>query len=114
MMNAVYLAIFLNFCRRVLRKVHVDIPGGLQVFHNDASGCFCVCLYSAAIAYSYDRSKARLLAAAISENFPMYRKALSMVEDEELDTYTPGMIPQVKYEDHVEIRKLIEDLDCGY
>ena len=114
MKNAVYLAIFLNFVRKVFRKVHVDIPGGLPVFHNDASGCFCVCLYSAAIAYSYDRSKARLLAAAITEQYPQYKKWLSLVEDEDLDTYAPGNIPQVRYGDHLKIRELIEEFDCGY
>lgn len=114
MKNAVYLAIFLSFVRKVFKKVHIDIPGGLPVYSVDGSECYNVCIYSAPIAYSYDRAKARLLAAAIAENFPMYRKALSMVEDEELDTYTPGMIPQVKYEDHLKIRELIEEFDCGY
>lgn len=114
MKNAVYLAIFLSFVRKVIKKVHVDIPGGLPVYSNDSSGCYCVCLYSAAIAYSYDRTKARLLAAAIAEQFPQYKKWLSMVEDEELDTYTPGMIPQVKYEDHRKILELIDEFDCGY
>lgn len=114
MKNAVYLAIFLNFVRKVFRKVDLKIPGGLPVFHNDSSGCYCVCLYSAAIAYSYDRNKARLLAAAISENFPMYRKQLSMVEDEDLDTYSCGTIPQVRYEDHRKILELIDEFDCGY
>ena len=114
MKNAVYLAIFLAFCRRIIRKVHVDIPGGLPVYSVDGSGCYNVCLYSASLAYSYDRSKARLLAAAIAEQFPEYRKRLSIVEDEDLDTYAPGMIPQVRYEDHLKIRGLIDEFDCGY
>lgn len=114
MTNAVYLAIFLSFARRVIRKVHVDIPGGLPVYSNDSSGCYNVCLYSAPVAYSYDRSKARLLAAAIAEQFPQYRKWMSMVEDEDLDMYAPGNIPQVRYEDHLKIRELIEEFDCGY
>lgn len=114
MKNAVYLAIFLSFVRRTLRKVHVDIPGGLPVYSVDSSGCYNVCLYSASLAYSYDRAKARLLAAAIAEQFPQYKKWLSMVEDEELEMYAPGNIPQVRYEDHLKIRELIEEFECGY
>lgn len=114
MKNAVYIAIFLSFVRKVIRKVHVDIPGGLPVYSVDSSGCYNVCIYSASVAYTYERSKARLLAAAIAEQFPQYRRWLSLVEDEDMDTYAPGNIPQVRYEDHRKIRELIEEFDCGY
>ena len=113
MKNAVYLAIFLSFVRKVFKKVHVDIPGGLPFYSSDSSGCYNVCLYSAAVAYSYDRMKARLLAAAIAEQFPQYKKWLCLVEDEDLDTYQIGSIPQVKYDDHAKIWDMADELGCG-
>ena len=113
MKHAVYLAIFLAFCRKVMKKVHVELPEGLKVYSVDGSGCWNVCMYSAAVAYSYDRTKARLLAAAISEQFPQYRKWISLVEDEDLDTYQIGMIPQVQYDDHAKIWDMADEFGCG-
>lgn len=114
MTHAVYLAIFLAFCRKVMQKVHVDVPENLKAFSNDSSGCWNVCLYSAPIAYSYDKGNAMLLAAAIMERFPAYSKWIGLVEDEDLDTYAPGMIPQIRYDDHMVIKNLIEEFECGY
>lgn len=79
-----YLAICLQFLRKLHYKVVKDYELDIPMLSNDDEGCFCVIVGSCPIYASYQKPFARELAAKIKRRIPGAQ--VMIIEDETLDS----------------------------
>lgn len=109
--NAVYALIFLSFLRKVGSVVTCDIDDCISEFHVDSSGCWNLLIGDVPVAYSFNRTKIRMLAKDIKKAVPRLGNRIRLVEDEDEDCLNPDQIPGLSVDELIAVGMTIRRWD---
>lgn len=111
MKNAVYLAIFLNFVRRVIDKLRVEENCTIPLYVDSPCGEYCVVVKDTGIYWTCEKRLARLVAAAIIETCPRLKGDVSIIESEDIDCDFEWILQFTDGPEFYRIKRVIRDLD---
>lgn len=109
--NAAYLAIFINFLRKIVDKLKVEENGDIPLYVDSPCGEYCVVVRDCGIYWSCEKRNARLVAAAIIETCPHLKGDVSIIESEDIDCDADWILQFTSGPEFYRIKRVIRDLD---
>lgn len=109
--NAAYLAIFLNFIRKILGKVKVEENGDIPLYVDKACGEYNVMVKDTGVYWTCNKHNARMVAAAIIETCPRASGGTYIIESEDVECDLDQLLPYVDGSEWYRIRRVVRDLD---
>lgn len=111
MQKAVYIAIFINFVRKVLDKLKVEEHGDIPLYVDRGCGEYNVVVKDYGVFWTCEKRKARLVAAAIIETCPRLKGDVSIIESEDIDCDADWILQFTDGPEFYRIKRVIRDLD---
>lgn len=111
--NACYVAIFLQFVRKILDKVNVSLDSGVSVSHKDDSGNWYVYVNNRPIIWQGDRDEAFAFCMnAIASCRSLAHNKFRIEENEDdLDLVPVDVISDLTQDEILAINECIEKMD---
>ena len=111
MQTAVYIAIFINFVRKIVDKVRIEENGDIPLYVDRGCGEYNVVVKDCGVFWTCEKHKARLVAAAIIETCPRLKGDVSIIESEDIDCDADWILQFTDGPEFYRIKRVIRDLE---
>lgn len=111
--NACYLAIFIQFARKIVDKVNVSLDSGVSVSHKDDSGNWYIYANNRPVIWQGDRDEAMAfcLNAIASCRSLAHNKFRIEENSDDLDLVSVDVIPDLTQDEILAINECIENME---